>query len=85
MLRLANDGNLFEIGETEYEGLLPCDIIFDTTGENVAVCNFEFFNLGKHFGTIDFWKVHENPIYNLEKQSTKIFVPRGSFKLSLIK
>ncbi len=85
LIRLANDGNLFEIGETEYEGLLPCDIIFDNTGENVAICNFEFLNLGKHFGTIDFWKVHENPIYNLEKQTTKLFVPRGSFKLALIK
>lgn len=85
LLTLTSDGTLTNIGEYNFEGILPQNIAFDKTGDNIAITVFDYFNYGKHVGGIDFWKVHKGAKPSLQKQDFKLFLPHGCHALRLIK
>jgi DNA-binding beta-propeller fold protein YncE len=85
VLTLTSEGTLTNIGEYEFEGVLPQNIAFDKNGENIAVTVFDYFNFGKHFGGIEFWKVNKGEKPTLQKQDFKLFLPRGCHEIKIIK
>ena len=85
LLKLSSDGSLNNMGEYEFEGILPKNITFDKSGENLAVTVFDYFNFGKHFGGIEFWKVKNGDKPTLQKQDFKLFMPRGCHNIQIIK
>lgn len=85
LLTLTTDGTLTNIGEYEFEGILPQNIAFDKSGNNIAVTVFDYFNFGKHFGGIEFWKVIKGTKPTLQKQDFKLFLPRGCHALRIVK
>ncbi|WP_064196918.1 MULTISPECIES: YncE family protein [Emticicia] len=85
LLKLSSDGSINNIAEYEFDGILPKSIIFDKSGENIAVTVFEYFNYGKHFGGIEFWKVNNGEKPSLQKQDFKLFMPRGCHGIQIIK
>ncbi len=85
LLKLSSDGLLNNVGEYEFEGILPKNITFDKSGENIAITVFDYFNFGKHFGGIEFWKVKNGDKPTLQKQDFKLFMPRGCHNIQIIK
>ena len=85
LLTITSDGTLTNIGEYEFEGILPQNIAFDKSGDNIAITVFDYFNFGKHFGGIEFWKVNKGNKPTLQKQDFKLFLPRGCHALRIIK
>lgn len=85
LLKLSTDGSLNNVEEYEFDGILPKNITFDKTGENIAVTVFDYFNLGKHFGGIEFWKVKNGEKPSLQKQDFKLFMPRGCHAIQIVK
>jgi WD40 repeat protein len=85
LYKLANDGMLSNAGDYDFEGILPKSVIFDNSGQNIAVSVFDYYNFGKHFGGIEFWKVHNGDKPSLQKQDFKLFMPRGCHGIQIIK
>ncbi len=85
LLTLTSDGTLKNIAEYEFEGILPKNLAFDKTGENLAITVYDYFNYGKHFGGIEFWKVKNGDNPSLQKQDFKLFMPRGCHAVQIIK
>ena len=85
LLKLSTDGSLNNVAEYEFDGILPKNIVFDRTGENIAVTVFDYFNFGKHFGGLEFWKVKNGENPSLQKQDFKLFMPRGSHAFQIVK
>ncbi len=85
LLKLTSDGSLNNVADYEFEGILPKNIVFDKSGENLAVSVFDYFNFGKHFGGIEFWKVKNGDKPSLQKQDFKLFMPRGCHGLQIVK
>ncbi len=85
LLKLSIDGSLNSLAEYEFDGILPKNIVFDKTGENIAVTVFDYFNFGKHFGGIEFWKVKNGEKPSLQKQDFKLFMPRGCHAIRIVK
>ena len=83
LLSLAKDGKLTAVSETELDGLNPEGVVFDKTGDNVAVAVYEYFDFGRRNGGIEFFKVNKTtPALN--KQLGRINAPRGCHALRLI-
>lgn len=85
LLKLMPDGSLFNHGEYEFEGILPKSVEFDRSGKNIAVTVYDYFNYGKHFGGIEFWKVNQGDKPSLQKQDFKMFLTRGCHSLRVVK
>lgn len=85
LLKLSTDGSLNNIAEYEFDGILPKNIVFDKTGENIAVTVFDYFNFGKHFGGLEFWKVKNGENPSLQKQDFKLLMPRGCHAIHIVK
>jgi WD40 repeat protein len=85
LLKLSTDGSLNNIAEYEFDGILPKNIVFDKTGENIAVTVFDYFNFGKHFGGLEFWKVKNGENPSLQKQDFKLLMPRGLHAIHIVK
>jgi DNA-binding beta-propeller fold protein YncE len=85
LLTITSDGTLTNVGEYEFEGALPKNVAFDNTGNNIAVTVFDYFNFGKHFGGIEFWKVNKGDKPSLQKQDFKLFLPRGCHEIRIVK
>ena len=85
LLKLTSDGSLNNVADYEFEGILPKNIVFDKSGENLAVSVFDYFNFGKHFGGIEFWKVKNGDKPSLQKQDFKLFMPRGCHGIQIVK
>ncbi|MBA4849835.1 WD40 repeat domain-containing protein [Emticicia sp. BO119] len=85
LLKLTPDGSLNSLGEYEFEGILPKSLSFDQSGKNLAVSVYDYFNYGKHFGGIEFWKVTQGDNPGLQKQEIKLFLPRGCHSIRIIK
>jgi len=85
LLKLTPDGSLVNHGEYEFEGILPKSVEFDRSGKNIAVTVYDYFNYGKHFGGIEFWKVNQGEKPSLQKQDFKMFLTRGCHSLRIIK
>ncbi|MFD2521828.1 YncE family protein [Emticicia soli] len=85
LLKLTPDGSLVNHGEYEFEGILPKSVEFDRSGKNIAVTVYDYFNYGKHFGGIEFWKVNQGAKPSLQKQDFKMFLTRGCHSLRVVK
>lgn len=85
LLKLTSDGSLNNVAEYDFDGILPKNIVFDKSGENIAVTVFDYFNFGKHFGGIEFWKVKNGDKPSLQKQDFKLFMPRGCHGIQIVK
>ncbi len=85
LLKLSSDGSLNSVAEYDFDGILPKNIVFDKSGENIAVTVFDYFNFGKHFGGIEFWKVKNGEKPSLQKQDFKLFMPRGCHGIQIVK
>ncbi|MFY7911536.1 MAG: YncE family protein [Emticicia sp.] len=85
LLKLSADGSLNNVAEYEFDGILPKNIVFDKSGENIAVTVFDYYNFGKHFGGIEFWKVKNGEKPSLQKQDFKLFMPRGCHGIQIVK
>lgn len=85
LLKLTPDGSLVNQGEYEFEGILPKSLVFDQSGKNLAVTVYDYFNYGKHFGGVEFWKVNQGDKPSLQKQDFKLFLPRGCHSIRVIK
>jgi DNA-binding beta-propeller fold protein YncE len=85
LLKLTSDGSLNNIGEYEFDGIMPENVVFDSTGKNIAVTIFDYYNFGKHFGGIEFWQVKNGDKPSLQKQEFKLFMPRGCHTIHVIK
>ena len=85
LLKLKPDGSLVSHGEYEFEGILPKSVEFDRSGKNIAVTVYDYFNYGKHFGGIEFWKVNQGEKPSLQKQDFKMFLTRGCHSLRVVK
>lgn len=85
LLKLTPDGSLNNIGEYEFEGILPKSLSFDQSGKNLAVSVYDYFNYGKHFGGIEFWKVTRGDNPGLQKQDFRLFLPRGCHSIRVVK
>lgn len=85
LLKLTSDGTLNNVGEYEFDGILPENIVFDKSGNNIAVTIFDYQNYGMHFGGIEFWQVKNGEQPSLQKQEFKLFMPRGCHTIQIIK
>ncbi|WP_337041283.1 YncE family protein [Emticicia sp. 17c] len=85
LLKLTPDGNLSNQGDYEFDGILPKSVVFDTSGNNIAVAAYDHFNYGKHFGSIEFWKVKHGNKPSLQKQDFRLFLSRGCHTIRIIK
>jgi len=85
LLKLTPDGTLTTHGEYEFDGILPKNIAFDKSGNNIAVTVYDYFNYGRHFGGVEFWKIKHGNKPSLQKQDFKLFLPRGCHALRVIK
>lgn len=85
LLKLTPDGSLTNHGEYEFEGILPKSLSFDQSGKNLAVTVYDYFNYGKHFGGIEFWKVKQGDKPSLQKQDFKLFLSRGCHSVRVVK
>jgi DNA-binding beta-propeller fold protein YncE len=85
VLSLTPDGTLTNIAEYDFDGVMPQNITFDRSGNNIAVTVFDYFNFGKHFGGIEFWKVNKGDKPTLQKQDFKLYLPRGCHGIKIVK
>jgi DNA-binding beta-propeller fold protein YncE len=84
LLTLGKDGKLTNVSETEFDGILPENVIFDKTGDNIAVSVYEYFDFGKRNGGIEFFKVTKGGTPALTKSSVKVNVARGCHSIRMI-
>lgn len=84
LLRITADGSISKLSETAIEGKFPSSLVFDKTGENVAICISEYATFGLKFGGIEFYKLINGGNAALQATNEKIFVPRGVHKLRVI-
>lgn len=85
ILSLSDDGTIANKGEYLFEGILSKSIAFDTTGENFVTTVFEFQSYGKHYGGLEFWQIRGGANPSLVKQNTRIFLPRGTHTVQIIR
>jgi DNA-binding beta-propeller fold protein YncE len=85
LLKLTPDGNLVNHGEYEFDGILPKSVSFDQSGKNLAVTVYDYFNYGKHFGGVEFWKVTQGDKPALQKQDFRLSLARGCHSIRVIK
>lgn len=84
LLSLAKDGKATKVADYEIEGIAPESIIFDKSGDNVAVSVFEYFDYGRRDGGVEFFKVNKGGTPSLTKQMAKISAPKGCHTVKLI-
>ncbi|AYQ32344.1 WD40 repeat domain-containing protein [Runella sp. SP2] len=84
LLSLAKDGKATKVADYEIEGIAPESIIFDKSGDNVAVSIFEYFDYGRRDGGVEFFKVNKGGTPSLTKQMAKISAPKGCHTVKLI-
>lgn len=84
LLSLAKDGKATKVADYEIDGIAPESIIFDKSGDNVAVSVFEYFDYGRRDGGIEFFKVNKGGAPSLTKQMAKISAPKGCHTVKLI-
>jgi DNA-binding beta-propeller fold protein YncE len=79
------DGTINKIAEYPFDGILPESITFDKNGDNLAISVYDYPNLGKHFGGIEFWKVNKGSKPTLTKQDIKFYLQRGVHAVRIVK
>ncbi len=81
-------GHLETVGDFLYEGILPEALVFDRSGQYLAVVNYDNFNDAQPGGSVDFWRVVTNdithPIPRLVKTNHSVSVTRGAHSMVLV-
>jgi len=84
LLTLAKDGKIAKVADYDIDGIAPESIIFDKTGDNVAISIYEYFDYGRRDGGIEFFKVTKGGTPALTKQLAKISAAKGCYTVKLI-
>lgn len=84
LLTLSKEGTLAKVADYEIDGIAPESIVFDKTGDNVAVSLYEYFDYGRRDGGIEFFKVTKGGTPALTKQAAKISAPKGCHTVKII-
>jgi WD40 repeat protein len=84
LLSLAKDGKIANVAEYEFEGIAPQSVVFDKTGDNIAVAVYEYFDFGKRNGGVEFWKITKGTTPSLTRSAVKVNVARGAHTLKMI-
>ncbi len=84
LLSLGKDGKIAKVADYDFDGIRPESVIFDKTGDNIAVSAFEYFDFGKRNGGIEFYKVNKGTSPSLTKSAVKVNVARGCHALKMI-
>lgn len=77
-------GQLTEIDEYGFEGLLPEQATFDATGSSLAVVIFNYREPAPRKGAVEFWNVVQGDSPSLERTGYTLDVVRGAHDIVLI-
>ena len=80
----SETGELTKVNEYEFEGVLPEGVVFDRTGEHLAVAIFDFNGVKNGQGALQFWRVASGDQPTLEAIPFEIPLVRGAHALVLI-
>lgn len=77
-------GQLTEVAEYGFEGLLPEQATFDVSGNSVAVAIFNYREPSPKTGAVEFWHVMQGKSPRLERTGYKLDVVRGAHDIVLV-
>ena len=80
----SQSGQLTNIDEYGFEGLLPEQVTFDASGKSLAVVIFNYRQPSPKLGAVEFWNVRSGDRPRLERTEYKIDVVRGAHDLVLV-
>lgn len=77
-------GQLTQSQEYGFEGLLPEQVTFDTSGNALAVVIYNYREPSPQTGAIEFWAVKAGKSPKLERTGYKLEVVRGAHDIVLV-
>ena len=77
-------GEILRLADFRLQGILPESLVFDPTGESLAVVIYERFDPRNSRGAIEFWRVLGTNPPGLEPSGYSISVKRGAHTLVLV-
>jgi len=77
-------GQLTTVGEYSFEGLLPEQATFDTTGKSLAVVVYNYPEQSPRTGAVEFWNAISVNQPRLERTGFKLNVVRGAHDIVLV-
>jgi hypothetical protein len=77
-------GQLTTVNEYGFEGLLPEQVTFDTTGKSLAVVIYHYREANPKTGAIEFWNVISGNNPRLERSDYRIDVVRGAHDIVVV-
>lgn len=80
----SQSGQLTNVDEYGFEGLLPEQVTFDAEGKSLAVVIFNYREPSPKTGAVEFWNVIPGDRPQLERTGYKIEVVRGAHDLVLV-
>ena len=80
----SQSGQLTNVDEYGFEGLLPEQVTFDAEGKSLAVVIFNYRQPTPKTGAVEFWRVRSGNRPRLERTGYKIEVVRGAHDLVLV-
>ena len=80
----SQSGQLSNVDEYGFEGLLPEQVTFDAEGKSLAVVIFNYREANPTKGAVEFWNVVAGDKPRLERTGTTIEVVRGAHDIVLI-
>ncbi|MDJ0745074.1 MAG: hypothetical protein QNJ32_17170 [Xenococcaceae cyanobacterium MO_167.B27] len=80
----SQSGQLTNVDEYGFEGLLPEQVTFDADGKSLAVVIFNYREPGPKKGAVEFWNVIAGDQPRLERTGYKIDVVRGAHDIVLV-
>ncbi|MDJ0570529.1 MAG: hypothetical protein QNJ53_16000 [Pleurocapsa sp. MO_192.B19] len=80
----SQSGQLSTVDEYGFEGLLPEQVTFDSSGKSLAVVIFNYREPSPKTGKVEFWNVISGDTTRLERTGYKIDVVRGAHDITLV-
>ncbi|MEM9510284.1 MAG: hypothetical protein AAGA16_21805 [Cyanobacteria bacterium P01_E01_bin.35] len=80
----SQSGQLTNVDECGFEGLLPEQVTFDADGKSLAVVIFNYREPSPKTGAVEFWNVISGAKPQLERTGFKIDLVRGAHDLILL-
>ncbi|MEO1005814.1 MAG: hypothetical protein AAFW67_08185 [Cyanobacteria bacterium J06638_38] len=80
----SQSGQLTNVDEYGFEGLLPEQVTFDADGKSLAVVIFNYREPSPKTGAVEFWNVISGAKPQLERTGFKIDLVRGAHDLILL-
>lgn len=81
----SQSGQLTNVDEYGFEGLLPEQVTFDAEGKSLAVVIFNYREPSPTKGAVEFWNVISGDKPRLERTGSKIDVVRGAHDIVLVR